>query len=63
MKRYVYKVISTYAGEQGHIGGGDRREHFVGDSLEEAFAEMRAMIADHRLDYRDADVVVEEEES
>lgn len=53
---FTFEVVSEYAGEQGHLGGGDLRAHGTFDSPAAAFE----WIAGHRgeFDYRDVRVEV-----
>lgn len=57
VRKVVFVIVSEYAGEQGHIGGGDVRTHGTFSSFELAEKQLEQLRADHTLDYRDAHIV------
>lgn len=54
-----FTIASQYAGEQGHLGGGDSRQHGSFDTFDQAFEALLELTENHGLDYRYASIIAE----
>lgn len=53
-----FTIVSTYAGEQGHLGGGDSREHGTYPMVDLALDTLHELESTGQLDFRTAHVIV-----